>query len=179
MIGFIDEHKDRYGIEPICGVLPIVGYAAGRLAVELNARTLVAHADTEYEEWGFSGSIQYRPVTDGRGFSLKLGSAWGAAQSGVQSLWSRQDASGLSRAAAMEAAQRFDAEFGYGLDGRKGRALWVPFIAAQTSEGGQVYRMGVNLTSGRNIQVGLEMGQRGNARGEAEKAVQLRGEMRW
>ena len=24
MIGFIDEHKDRYGIEPICGVLPIV-----------------------------------------------------------------------------------------------------------------------------------------------------------
>ena len=79
----------------------------------------------------------------------------------------------------MEAAQRFDAEFGYGLGGRKGRALWVPFIAAQTSEGGQVYRMGVNLTSGRNIQVGLEMGQRGNARGEAEKAVQLRGEMRW
>ena len=24
MIGFIDEHKDGYGIEPICGVLPIV-----------------------------------------------------------------------------------------------------------------------------------------------------------
>ena len=24
MIGFIDEHKDRYGIEPICGVLLIV-----------------------------------------------------------------------------------------------------------------------------------------------------------
>ena len=24
MIGFIDEHQDRYGIEPICGVLPIV-----------------------------------------------------------------------------------------------------------------------------------------------------------
>ena len=47
---------------------------------------------------------------------------------------------------------------GYGLDGRKGRALWGPFIAAQTSEGGQVYRMGVNLTSGRNMQVGLEMG---------------------
>ena len=24
MIGFIDEHQDRYGSEPICGVLPIV-----------------------------------------------------------------------------------------------------------------------------------------------------------
>ena len=24
LIGFIDEHQDRYGIEPICGVLPIV-----------------------------------------------------------------------------------------------------------------------------------------------------------
>ena len=31
-----------------------LGYAAGNLSFEVNARALVAHEDTEYEEWGFS-----------------------------------------------------------------------------------------------------------------------------
>ena len=38
-----------------------LGYATGRLSVEVNARGLLAHRDTEYEEWGFSGSIAYTP----------------------------------------------------------------------------------------------------------------------
>ena len=98
-----------------------VGYAAGRLSVEVNARGLVAHEDTAYEEWGFSGSIAYTPSEDGRGLSMRLGSAWGATQSGVQSLWSRQDASGLVSNAAFEAAQRYQVELRYGLDGKTGR----------------------------------------------------------
>ena len=36
-----------------------LGYAAGALAVEVRARMLLAHQDTEYEEWGFSGSIRW------------------------------------------------------------------------------------------------------------------------
>ena len=56
---------------------PRGGYAAGRLSVEVNARGLVAHEDTAYEEWGFSGSIAYTPSEDGRGLSMRLGSAWG------------------------------------------------------------------------------------------------------
>ena len=74
-----------------------LGYAAGRLSVEINARGLLAHQDTGYEEWGFGGSIAYTPSEDGRGLSMRLGSAWGAGQSGVQSLWSRRDVSGLAR----------------------------------------------------------------------------------
>ena len=77
------------------------GYAAGQFAVEVKARTLLAHEDTEYEEWGFSGSMRYRPRSDGRGLSMNLGSAWVATQSGVQSLWARQDAGGLARGAAV------------------------------------------------------------------------------
>ena len=70
-----------------------LGYAAGQFAVEIEACTLLAHEDSDYEEWGFSGSMRYRPRSHGRGLSMKLGSAWGAAQSGVQSLWSSHDAS--------------------------------------------------------------------------------------
>ena len=166
-----------------------LGYAAGALAVEVKGRALVAHEDTEYEEWGFSGSVTYRPGSDGRGLSMNLGSAWGATQSGVQSLWSGQDASGLVRGAAMNAGQRFQAELGYGFAGRrKADALWVPFLGAESAEGGaQSLRMGVRLTSGPNAEMGLELGRRdsGRASGQAngmagpEHALQLRGSIRW
>ena len=97
-----------------------LGYAVGQLAVEVNARTLVAHEDTEYEEWGFSVSIRYRPRSDGRGLSMNLGSAWGQTDSGVQSLWSRQDASGLVRGAAMDAAQLVPGGVGLWVRGSEG-----------------------------------------------------------
>ena len=158
-----------------------LGYAAGNLLVEVNARALLAHGDTEYEEWGFSGSIVYTPGKDGRGLSMKLGSAWGSTQSGVQSLWSRQDASGLARNGPFEAAQRFQAELGYGIAGCRKVALWVPFIAAQAADGdGQSLRLGVKLTSGPNLEAGLELGWRqGRAGTEPEHAVQLGATLRW
>ena len=158
-----------------------LGYAVGSLSVEVNARALMAHEDTDYEEWGFSGSLAYTPGKDGRGLSMKLGSAWGSTQSGVQSLWTRQDASGLAGTSPFEAAQRFQAELGYGIAGRRKAALWVPFIAAQAADGdSQSLRMGVKLTSGPNVEAGLELGRRpGRAGTDPEHAVQLRGTLRW
>ena len=157
-----------------------LGYAAGNLSVEVNARALVAHEDTEYEEWGFSGSIIYTPGRDGRGLWMKLGSAWGSTQSGVQSLWSQQDASGLARSGPFEAARRFQAELGYGIAGRREAALWVPFIAAQAADGGaRSLRMGLRLTSGPRVEAGFELGLLENARGAREHGVQLGGALRW
>ena len=158
-----------------------LGYAAGRLSVQVDARGLLAHQDTEYEEWGFSGSIAYTPSEDGRGLSMRLGSAWGATQSGVQSLWSRQDASGLVRNAAFDTAQRYQVELRYGLDGRKGRARWMPFIGVESADGSsQAFRLGVKLSSGRRLDAGLELGRRQGLPGaDPEHAVQLRGELRW
>ena len=157
-----------------------LGYAAGQFAVEVNARALAAHEDTEYEEWGFSGSIRYRPRSDGRGLSMNLGSAWGATESGVQSLWTRQDASGLARGgAALNAGQRFQAELGYGLGGPRGRGLWMPFLGAESARGGQSLRMGFRLTSGPNVEMGLELGRRENGRDAPEHAMQLRGAVRF
>ncbi len=157
-----------------------LGYAAGHLSVDINARALVAHEDTDYEEWGFSGSLAYTPGKDGRGLSMKLGSAWGATQSRVQSLWSRQNASGLAGTSPFEAAQRFQAELGYGIAGRRKDALWVPFIAAQAADGdSQSLRMGVKLTSGPNVEMGLEFGRLENGRGSPEHAVQIGGALRW
>ena len=157
-----------------------LGYAAGNLSVEVNARALVAHEDTGYEEWGFSGSLVYKPGKDGRGPSMKLGSAWGSTNSGVQSLWNRQDASGLARDAAFDAAQRFQVELGYGIVDHRTTALWVPFIAAQTADGGtRSLRMGVKLTAGPTVEAVFELGRLENGRGAREHGVQLGGTLRW
>ena len=137
-----------------------LGYAAGQFALEIKARTLLAHEDSAYEEWGFSGSIRYRPRSDGRGLSMNLGSAWGAAQSGVQSLWSGQHASGPARGTAMNAAQRYQAELGYGVEGRRGRALWYPYVGSESAgDGAHSLRVGLKLTSGANVDLGLELGR--------------------
>ena len=158
-----------------------LGYASGHFAVEVNARGLMAHQDTEYEEWGLSGSVKYTPRTDGRGLSMNVGSSWGQAQSGVQGLWSQADAGGFARGGAFSAAQRFETEIGYGFAGRrKADTLWVPYVRAQAGESaGQALTMGLKLTSGPNVDVGLEFGQRNTATDGPGRAIQLRVSLQW
>ena len=158
-----------------------LGYAARRLSVTVNARGLLAHQDTAYEEWGFSGAMTYTPSADGRGLSMRLGSGWGATHSGVESLWSRQDAAGLVRHAPVDAAQAYQLEVRYGLDGRQGRARWAPYLGVASGGGSrQALRLGVTLTAGRRLDAGLELGQRQGAPGaDPEHAAQLRATLRW
>ena len=158
-----------------------LGYAFGRLSLEVNARGLLAHRDTQYEEWGFSGAVDYTPSEDGRGVSLRLGSGWGATQSGVQSLWRRQDASDLVRHAEFDAAQRYQVELRYGLDGLKGRVRWTPYIGVESGGGSsQALRLGVTLTSGRRFDAGLELGRRQGGPGAGpEHAGQIRVTLLW
>ena len=158
-----------------------LGYAARRLSVTVNARGLLAHQDTAYEEWGFSGAMTYTPSADGRGLSMRLGSGWGATHSGVESLWSRQNAAGLVRHAPVDAAQAYQLEVRYGLDGRQGRARWAPYLGVESGGGSrQALRLGVTLTTGRRLDAGLELGQRQGAPGaDPEHAAQLRATLRW
>ena len=155
-------------------------YSVGRLTAQLNARVLAAHEDEAFEEWGFSGSISWRAGSEGRGLSANLVSSWGATQSGVQSLWSQSAASGLVSGAPMHAAQRYGAELGYGVEGRRGRALWVPFARAELSGSGErSLRLGLKLSSGSNAEALLELGRRDSARAEPGHALNLEGRLRW
>ena len=114
--------------------------------------------DEAYEEWGFSGSIVYRPASDGRGLSMNLGSSWGATESGVQSLWTRTDASGFAGGAApWQPGRRLQAELGYGLRGRAGQALWTPYLGAERGAGAGEFRLGFRLAAGPNIRTELQI----------------------
>ena len=88
---------------------------------------------------------------------------------------------GAGENAAFDAAQRYQVELRYGLDGRKGRARWMPFIGVESADGSsRALRLGVALTSGLRLDAGLELGLRQGLPGaDPEYAVQLRGALRW
>ena len=158
-----------------------LGYSVGRLTAELNGRMLVAHEDAAYEEWGFSGSIRYEPDAKGRGLKLGLGSAWGATQSAVQSMWAQDVARGLAGGHTGAAGQRFDAEIGYGLlSGRRPDSLWTPFLAVQSAEGGHgAARFGLRLDAGPDLEASFEIGARRDTNGLNEPAIAVKGRYRW
>ena len=64
--------------------------AGSGLTVEANARKLVAHEDSGYEEWGAGGSVRLDPGASGRGLSLRLAPVWGTPSSGVERLCGRR-----------------------------------------------------------------------------------------
>ena len=158
-----------------------VGYTAGRLAGKVNARALLEHNEAaEYEEWGFSSLVAYQPRSDGQGLSMTLGSTWGVVQSGVDSLWSRQDVRQLARiGTALTLAQQFQAELRYGLKGPQGRVLWLPYVGTASGNGQRAVRLGVQLTPAANVQAGLELGRRDSIYRTADHAIQLHGSMGW
>ena len=116
------------------------------LTVDAKARGLVAHEDTDYAEWGASGSVRIEPDGSGRGLALRIAPAWGADTGGAQRLWSLGDARGLgARDAAFEAESRLEAEVGYGLSVFGGRAVTTPHAAWSRAGESEVLRLGQRL----------------------------------
>ena len=110
--------------------------AGSGLTVEANARTLVAHEDSGYREWGAGGSVRLDPGASGRGLSLTLAPVWGTPSSGVERLWSARDAAGLAPGGDFEATRRLNVEIGYGLGAPRGLGLVTPYARLSLADGG-------------------------------------------
>ena len=154
-----------------------LAYDKARLTVQVDARVLLTHRDRDYEEWGYSLSFVYQPGEDGRGLRYRAGSQWGATQSGVQSLWSLQNAGGLASAERTAGGQRYTAELGYGFGERR---LWYPYVA--TESGGassQALRFGLKLNAASDLEAGLEIGRRPHMSGQIENDIRLQWRARW
>ena len=156
-----------------------LAFAAGRLSIDLSARMLVGHEDAAYEEWGASGLVAYRAGEDGRGLSVNLGSSWGAAQSGIHALWSRETANGIASGSPVAGAPRLDLELGYGLAGKAPESLWVPYLSAQRFDELQSLLLGMKLTRGTRFDAALSLGVDRNSLGESHPSFELGGRMLW
>ena len=120
-----------------------------RLAVDARARGLVAHEDADYREWGASASVRIDPDASGRGLSLSVTPAWGAAGGGPERLWSLPDARGLAADDAFEPGTRLDAELGYGLSVLGGRGVATPHLGFSRAGERETLTLGQRLRLGR------------------------------
>ena len=157
--------------------------AASGLSVEARVRTLIAHEDSGYEEWGASGSVRLDPGVSGRGLSFTLAPTLGAASSGVERLWSLRDAQELANDGEFEAEGRLDAEVGYGLP-VFGAFTGTPYAGLGLSESGRDVRLGWRLSPGGTA-LDFELGVEGawaestNDDAAPERGVMLQGTLRW
>ena len=133
-------------------------YEGAGVSIEGAVRTLIAHEDSGYEEWGAFGSIRIDPGTSGRGVSFTLAPSWGNASSGMDQIWSPHGAHELSRDEEFEARSRLQGEIGYGLTARaQSPGVLTPYAGMTLGDsGGRAWRTGARWQMGTNAALGLE-----------------------
>ena len=165
------------GVEVRAGIR----YTAPGMTLEASAHNLFGHQRREYEEWGASGSIRFTPGSSGRGLSLTVAPSWGAPASGVDRLWSMQNARRLTPNGDRETGGRLEAEIGYGVGMSGGRGVLTPYTGLSLSDDGErTWRLGGRWNVAPAFSMSLEGDLRENADEDSpEHALMLRGAMRW
>ena len=151
-------------------------YPARGLTVEGTVRGLLAHEDGDYREWGAAGRLQVSRDPEGRGLSLTLTPAWGAAESGVESLWLRQTTAGLAPQTPRKARTgRLVTEVGYGVTAI-GRGLLTSYAGTELADGAvRRYRVGTRLQLTRDQTAGLTLNLEGRRQEPAGPQTEDRG----
>ena len=148
------------------------------LTFGLNARSLLAHEASGFEEWGAGGSVRLDPGASGRGLSLDLRSSVGTASSGVQRLWSERETAALTRNGGLSDTGRLEAELGYGVGVAAGRGLLTPYGIVSAADGVQAYGVGSRFLLGESFSLGLEASRRERESVAPEGTVTLRAQWR-
>ena len=149
------------GLETGFGVV----YAEPGLGLMLDAMVnlLVAHQDSRYKEWGFTGSVRFDPGLAGRGLSLTMMPSLGSASQGAGQLWAMQDMGGLTPyGTPFDMGGQFAADLGYGMAGPGGRGTGTPYAGVtQSGMGYQAMRYGWRWEVGRRFNVSVEGARQG------------------
>ena len=152
------------------------------LTIEGAVRALLAHEDSDYEEWGASGSLRIDPGATGHGLSLTLAPAWGAASSGVDGLWTRQTTAGLAQTNRSAPTGRLNAEVGYGFPAFDTGRL-TPYAGTVFTDGAaRTYRLGTRLQMSGSGATGLMLsleGQRQELAGQQPPNQGLQFQATW
>ena len=175
--GVPGDAETGFGME-LGGGLRYADAALG-LSVETKARTLIAHEDGGYEEWGLSGSVSLDPGRLGRGLALNLNSGWGVAESNARALWQRQTTAGIAPQQAMAAQARFAAEAGYGLDVPWTHGVLTPYTGLEWAGPSRTLRLGWRFTLGQSLRLSLDGERREDGFIRPQHALMLRTSLPW
>ena len=153
---------------------------SGRVRIEARVRGLVAHEETDYEEWGASASLRIEPAAGGRGWDLAIGPRWGDATSATDRLWTQESTGTIREAPGVGAKTQLQSEIGYGFAHVLGTpGIWRAYIGADIVENAQSrYRAGATWRMDKDAEIGAEFTHGGDG-GERRNTILVRGAMRW
>ena len=156
-------------------------YQSPRITIEGQVRTLLAHEESGYEEWGASGAIRIHPSGAGRGLSLTLAPTWGAAHSGTDALWADSQRHAFEQSTEFEAETRLETEIGYGLASPRITGVVTPYTGVSMADDGhRTWRLGTRWEVTRETVLGLEATRDEAGDGQEDTtAVLLRAAVRW
>ena len=171
------DAEEGVGLEVGAGL----AYQGTGISIEGKVRTLVAHDDSAYEEWGASFAVRIDPGSDGRGLSLSITPTWGSAASEADQLWSTRTAEDLVSENTFEAERRVDAALGYGVGGPGGFGTLTPYAGLSLANSAKrTVRSGVRWNASENATLGLEaVREQGAETQGTNHAVLLRAQVRF
>ena len=150
-------------------------YTVGAVTIEAQARTLLAHEASGYEEWGMSGAVRVTPGASGRGLTLSIAPAWGQTGSAAERLWSARDASALGSDSEFEPESRLEMDVGYGFGLAHGRGVLTPYAGFTLGDAGnRTVRTGARWQLNPDTVLGLEATRQASGAGEADNELMLR-----
>ena len=112
-------------------------------AMEAAVNKLVMHEDSDFEQWGASGSIRLDSGAGGQGLSVSLMPAWGAAPSGADHLWSLANTRDFAPDEDYQARWNLETEIGYGYRLSATEGVLTPYAGLSLAgAGNRSYRAG-------------------------------------
>ena len=154
-------------------------YTIGAVTIEAQARTLVAHEESGYEEWGASGAIRVTPSASGRGLTLSIAPAWGQTGSAAERLWSAHDTSAVGNDSEFEPESRLEIDAGYGFGLTHGRGAFTPHAGMTLGgAGNRTVRAGTRWQLNPDTIVSVEATRQASA-GEADNQLMMRAALRF
>ena len=153
------------------------------LNIEARGRFLLAHSESDFEEWGASLMVMLDPGAPGRGLHLALMPTWGEVSSGVEGLWSSERASDALRGGDPDMGMALEARLGYGLGLPNGRGLLTLFGELSMPDGNSPrLRLGTELGRWelRDSVLGFELyGEHMGARSDEDADYRIVIKTRW
>ena len=155
-------------------------YTVGAVTIEAQARALVAHEASDYEEWGMSGAVRVTPGASGRGLTLSIAPAWGRTGSAAERLWSAQKPSALGSDSEFEAESRLEMDVGYGFGLPGNRGVLTPYAGMTLGDArARTVRTGTRWQLGTDAVLGLETTRQTSDAGETDNRLMLRAALRF
>ena len=174
------DAESGFGVE-LGGGLAWNAPASG-LSLDLSGRTLLAHEDEDFEDWGVSAGLVFDPApASQRGLSFTLRhELGGAATGGLDALFAPEP---LDRRVGGDGTGRWTAQAAWGLPAFGGRFTGSPYVGVGLASAARDYTLGWRLApEGRfapDLSLGLKATRRESAGASLEHLAGVEAVLRW